>query len=89
MLSDLGLAHGIVDYGIWIMDLALASMVEGTYVRGSKMSCENVLMLYHKHMGHTSYGVLSWVYSHLFEKAAYVLNRCPTKALHSITPYEA
>ena len=43
-------------------------MVEGTYVRGSKMSYEELLILYHKRMGHTSYGVLSRVYPHLFEK---------------------
>ena len=44
-------------------------MVEGTDVRGSKMSYEDLLILYHQHMVHTSYGVLSQVYPHLFEKA--------------------
>ena len=31
-------------------------MVEGTYIRDSKMSCEDLLMLYHQRIGNTSYG---------------------------------
>ena len=48
-------------------------MVEGTDLRGSKMSYENLLMLYHQRMGHISYGVLIRVYPHLFEKAMVIL----------------
>ena len=32
------------------------------------MSCDDLLMLYHQCMEHTSYDVLCWVYPHLFEK---------------------
>ena len=44
-------------------------MIEGTDVKGSKMSCKDLFMLYHQHMGHNSYDVLSRLYPHLFEKA--------------------
>ena len=33
------------------------------------MSYEELLILYHQRMWHTSYGILNWVYPHLFEKA--------------------
>ena len=42
-------------------------MVERAGV-GSEMSAESVLMLHHKHLGHTSFGVLSRLYPSLFEK---------------------
>ena len=44
-------------------------MVEEIDVRGSRMSYEDLLILHHQRMGHASYGILSRVYPHLFEKA--------------------
>jgi hypothetical protein len=51
------------------MDSTLISMVERVGVGGSEMSVEKVLMLNHQRMEHTSFNVLSRLYSSLFEKA--------------------
>lgn len=51
------------------MDSALTSMVEKTGVGGSGRSVEDELMLHHQCMGHSSFGVLSLLYSSLYEKA--------------------
>ncbi|KAJ3668810.1 hypothetical protein LUZ61_022792 [Rhynchospora tenuis] len=50
--------------GLWYLDRegldsALISMVEGTEKMGSEMSVEDVLMLHHQRMGHSSFNVLS------------------------------
>ena len=60
--------------GLWYldregMDSALISMVEKVGVGGSEISAEDVLMLQHQRMGHTSFSVLSRLYPALFESA--------------------
>ncbi|KAJ4737614.1 Transposon Ty1-H Gag-Pol polyprotein [Rhynchospora pubera] len=60
--------------GLWYLDRegldsALISMVEGTEKMGSEMNVEDVLMLHHQRMGHSSFNVLSRLYPVLFEKA--------------------
>ena len=44
-------------------------MVEKVGVGGSEISAEDVLMLHHQRMGHTSFSVLSRLYPALFESA--------------------
>jgi hypothetical protein len=54
--------------GLWYldregMDSALTFMIEKTCVRGSGMSVEDELLLYHRRMGHSSFGVVSFFVS--------------------------
>jgi GAG-pre-integrase domain len=50
------------------LDSVLTSMVEKTCVGGSSMSVEDELLLYHRRMRHSSFGVVSFVYPSLYEK---------------------
>ncbi|KAF9661127.1 hypothetical protein SADUNF_Sadunf19G0035400 [Salix dunnii] len=51
------------------MDSALTSMVESAGVRGVGQSVEDVLLLHHRRMGHSSFSLLSRLYPSLYEKA--------------------
>ena len=68
------LGTGTWHSGLWYldregMDSALTSMVEKTSVGGYGKSVEDELLLHHQRIGHSSFGVLSRLYSSLYEKA--------------------